>query len=87
VWFVYILHCADDSFYVGETHDIAERLAAHNKGCASTHTATRRPVTLAYAEQHASRTHALHSEQQLKRWSRAKKKALIANDVAALKRL
>jgi len=30
MWFIYILRCADESFYVGETHDVATRLAAHN---------------------------------------------------------
>lgn len=87
MWFVYILRCADESFYVGETHDLATRLAAHNKGCASTHTAKRRPVRLAYVEEHVSCAVSLDRERQLKRWSRAKKEALIAGDKAALKKL
>jgi predicted GIY-YIG superfamily endonuclease len=87
MWFVYILRCADESFYVGETHDVAQRLAAHNKGCASAHTAKRRPVQLAYVEEQASRAASLDRERQLKRWSHAKKEALIAGDSAALKKL
>ena len=87
MWFVYILRCADDSFYVGETHDLAQRLVAHNKGCASLHTAARRPVEMAYAEEHVDRDAALVRERQLKRWTRAKKAALIASDVTALKNL
>ena len=87
MWFVYILRCADESFYVGETGDVAKRLAAHNKGCASAHTAIRRPVQLAYVEEHFSRATSLDRERQLKRWSRAKKEALIAGDSAALKKL
>lgn len=85
--FVYILRCADGSFYVGETHDVAQRVAEHNKGCASAHTAIRRPVQLVYVEQHVNRAAALTRERQLKRWSRAKKEALIVGDKAALKRL
>lgn len=87
MWFVYILRCSDGTFYVGETQDVAKRLVAHNKGCASAHTAIRRPVQLAYIEEHASRAASLDRERQLKGWSRAKKKALIAGDLAALKQL
>ena len=87
MWFVYILRCADDSYYVGETHDVGQRLAQHNKGCACAHTATRRPVRIAYAEKFADRDAAVARERQLNRWSRAKKEALIVGDLVALKRL
>jgi predicted GIY-YIG superfamily endonuclease len=50
MWHVYILRCADDAFYIGETGDIARRLAKHNDGSASGFTAKRRPVTLVYSE-------------------------------------
>ena len=86
MWFVYILRCADGSFYVGETHDVAKRLAAHNKGTASAHTSARRPVQLGYVEEHANRASCLDRERQPKGWSRAKKMSLIAGDVAALKK-
>ena len=87
MWFVYILRCSDDSFYVGEMHDVAKRLAAHNKGTAATHTSMRRPVQVAYVEECSDRSAALKRERQLKRWSRAKKEAWIAGDLAALKTL
>jgi len=86
MWFVYILRCADDSFYVGETGDVDLRLREHNKGSAAAHTAKRRPVQLVYVEQHESRLHALHRERQPKGWSRPKKKALIAGGLIALKK-
>jgi len=87
VWFVYILRCADGSLYVGETHDVAQRLIQHNNGCAAAHTSKRRPVHVAYVEERPNREGALVRERQLKRWSRSKKEALIAGDLAALKRL
>jgi putative endonuclease len=87
MWFVYILRCADDSYYVGETCDVEQRLVAHNQGCAAAHTAKRRPVQLAYVEQHASRRICVSRERQLKRWTRAKKEALIAGDSITLKKL
>ncbi len=85
MWFVYILRCADDSFYVGETADVAQRVAAHNDGHGSAHTAARRPVQLAYTEEFASQFVCLKRERQLKRWTRAKKEALIRGDRKALK--
>ena len=87
MWFVYILRCADDSLYVGETGDVARRLATLDKGCASRHTAKRRPVQLVYVEQHSTRAACLERERQIKGWTRAKKEALIAGDVVALKKL
>jgi hypothetical protein len=44
VVYVYILRCADDSLYVGQTHDLDARLTKHNNGRAPAFTASRRPV-------------------------------------------
>ena len=85
--YVYILRCADDSLYIGETGDLADRLARHNDGRGCVFTASRRPVTLVYAEQHATRNGAVKRERQLKRWTRSKKEALVASDLRLLKRL
>lgn len=87
VHYVYILRCADDSLYVGETRDVVARVLMHQAGDASGFTRQRLPITLAYAEQHAGRPRALARERQLKRWTRVKKEALIAGDLARLKRL
>jgi len=85
--FVYILRCADALLYIGETNDPYLRLAKHNDGSASAFTAKRRPVALVYSEIHSTRESALKRERQLKRWTRAKKEALISGDVALLRRL
>jgi predicted GIY-YIG superfamily endonuclease len=87
VWFAYIVRCADNSLYVGETDDVDARVSRHNDGRGSSFTAARRPVQLAFAERHESRERALAREKQLKRWTRAKKEALIAGDLLELKRL
>ena len=73
--------------YVGETGDVAARIAKHNDGQGSSFTAKRRPVSLAYSESHPNRELALRRERQLKGWTRAKKEALIAGDFRLLKRL
>jgi len=87
VHFVYILRCATDVLYIGETADLDRRLEQHQDGSACSFTASRRPVALVYSEPHATRATALKRERQLKRWTRAKKEALIAGDVGLLKQL
>lgn len=87
VHYVYILRCADDSLYVGETSNVVARVLTHQAGAASGFTSQRLPVTLVYAEAHVSRSSTLARERQLKRWTRAKKEALIAGDLALLTRL
>jgi predicted GIY-YIG superfamily endonuclease len=87
VWFVYILRCRDNALYVGETNDVDLRVVRHNEGRGSRFTARRLPVTLAFSEPHIARDAALARERQLKRWTRAKKEALIAGDRPTLKRL
>src|SRR5690606_3423176 len=59
----------------------------HNDGSACRFTRGRGPVQLVYSEPHADRPAALRRERRLKRWTRAKKEALIAGDLALLKRL
>ncbi len=87
MWFVYVLRCTDGSFYVGETNDVLSRLARHNNGTGATHTAMRRPVQLVYVEEYSNRDDCLKRERQLKRWTRAKKEALVAGDATTLKTL
>jgi len=85
--FVYILRCADGSFYVGCTTDLRTRGRTHNEGHGSEHTATRLPVRLVYSEEHDSWPAARAREAQLKHWSHAKKQALIEGDRQRLRSL
>jgi predicted GIY-YIG superfamily endonuclease len=87
MWYVYILRCADNSLYIGETNNVGLRLLKHNEGSASGFTARRRPLTLAYEERTDTREAALKRERQLKGWTRVKKEALIAGDAVRLKLL
>jgi len=81
VW-VYILRCADGSYYVGSTKrdEPEEREWEHNAGLVEGYTSRRRPVTLVYAERYDKLIDGFARERQLKRWSRAKKEALMAQD-------
>ncbi|MGJ8529250.1 MAG: GIY-YIG nuclease family protein [Maritalea sp.] len=82
---VYIVECADNSFYVGITHrSLEQRIGEHNSGQIEGYTKSRLPVKLVHAEEFAMITQAIARERQLKGWSRAKKKALIAGDFKKL---
>jgi len=84
---VYIVRCADGSYYVGHTDDLECRMLRHNDGRGPAYTRARRPVTLVYSETLASEALAVAREQQLKHWSGTKKKALIAGNKTLLRRL
>lgn len=75
---VYILRCADGSFYTGYAVDLDQRCAAHNAGRGARYTAGRRPVAVVYAEPCESVSDALRREHALKRLTRAQKEALVA---------
>ena len=87
MWSVYILLCADGTFYVGYTTNLISRENRHNDGFGSSYTAARRPVKLVFAEHHDSRQEAIARERELKRWSGKKKAALIAGNRTLLKQL
>lgn len=75
---VYILKCADDSYYVGVTNDIETRVVQHNKGIdTKAYTFRRRPVRVMFQEHFHDVNQAIAFEKQVKGWRRAKKEALI----------
>ena len=84
---MYILECADGTYYVGHTSNLNERVKVHNEGKGALWTASRRPVKLVYHEPHASKDCAVQRELQLKRWTHDKKRALVKRDSAKLKLL
>ncbi|HEY6816484.1 MAG TPA: TrmH family RNA methyltransferase [Croceibacterium sp.] len=84
MFWAYILRCSDGSYYTGHTEDLENRFAEHQYGPNPGYTRERRPVELAWAQEFPTREEALSAELQVKRWSRAKKEALIAADWATL---
>jgi putative endonuclease len=63
------------------------RVAEHNNGTFGGYTSTRRPVTLVFSQWFERITDAIAAERQIKRWSRAKKEALMRGDFDALRAL
>ena len=76
-WSVYLVRCADNTFYTGSTTDVEARAAAHNAGRGARYTSGRRPVEVVYVEECGSRSAALRREHALKRLTRAGKETLI----------
>ena len=84
VW-VYLLQSADGSLYVGQSSNLTERLRKHRFGLGSKHTQDHREPRLVYCEGPFTLAEAVTREAQLKRWSRAKKEALVRGDGVALR--
>jgi LAO/AO transport system kinase len=83
---VYLLRCGDGSYYAGHTDDLDARMRQHEDG-EHGYTATRKPLTLAWAGEFETREGALAFEQRIKGWSRAKKEALMRGDWDEVQRL
>ncbi|HEU4958575.1 MAG TPA: TrmH family RNA methyltransferase [Sphingomicrobium sp.] len=86
-FYVYMLRCSDESYYVGHTEDLEARVGVHQAGLIAGYTHKRRPVQLVWSQDFPSREEALAAERRLKGWSRAKKEALIQGDWDAVQRL
>jgi putative endonuclease len=85
--YMYILECADGSYYVGSTVNLGLRLEQHHNGEGANYTKTRLPVKLVYYETYHMVALAFKREKQVQGWSRAKKKALINDWPEELKKL
>lgn len=86
--FVYIVRCADRTFYIGIAKDVVARVLVHNARKGAKYTRPRLPVRVVFQEGPMSLTRALKREYQLKQLTRVQKQALIAGKlvVKALRR-
>lgn len=86
-WYVYLLHCADGTFYTGITTDPERRLAEHNADPAAArqhnvrhkgakYTRARQPVVLVWHEEANSRADAARREYVVRMLPRRQKEAL-----------
>ncbi len=75
--YMYILQCADGSYYTGSTKNLERRLKQHQNGEGANHTKKHLPVKLVYFEEFQSIAEAFYREKQIQGWSRKKKEALI----------
>lgn len=77
--YMYILECADGSYYTGSTWNLHRRLDQHQSGEGANHTKKHLPVKLVYYEEYARIADAFYREKQIQGWSRRKKEALMEN--------
>jgi putative endonuclease len=86
--YVYILRCADGSYYAGSARlGLDRRIAEHNGGVYGGYTSKRLPVELVWAEHFPFIADAIAAERQIKGWSRAKKEALMQGDFDLVRQL
>jgi putative endonuclease len=78
VYYVYILKCADDTYYTGFTSNLENRVEEHQQGkYEDSYTFKRKPIELVFYCEFSNVEMAIKTEKQLKKWSKAKKEALI----------
>ena len=83
---VYILLCSDGTFYTGCTTNLRQRIWQHKEGIMGGYTSKRRPLKLVWFEEFRSIYEAIDAERRIKKWSQAKKRALIKGDFESLRR-
>lgn len=77
-WWLYVLLCADGSYYTGVTTNTERRLYEHNhtkRG--AKYTRTRRPTRIVFLELHPDRSSAMKAESKFKRLTRKQKEEKI----------
>jgi len=79
-YYVYILKCSDNTYYTGVTSNIEKRFAQHQSSFyKDSYTSKRLPVELVFYAEFPFPGIAIEKEKQIKKWSKAKKEALINN--------
>ena len=77
-YYVYILHCSDNTYYTGITNHLERRVNEHNTSMNITsYTYSRRPASLVFYERFTEVEKAIQFEKKIKKWSQKKKEALI----------
>jgi putative endonuclease len=77
MFYVYIVRCADDSFYTGYTNNLTKRVSVHNSGKGAKYTRVRLPVVIVYSESYKTKSEALKRESYIKTLSRKNKVKLV----------
>ncbi len=83
----YILRLKSGQLYIGSTTDLKQRYQDHQNGKACQTTKLDPPMKLVFSESYPTFSEARKREAQIKRWTRAKKEALVLGDLAKLRKL
>jgi putative endonuclease len=88
VYYVYIIKCSDETYYTGFTSNLAKRMIENNTGKhKDSYTFNRKPMTLEFYAEFTNVNIAIETEKQIKKWSKAKKRALINGEFEKLPNL
>lgn len=87
MWYLYILECINGALYTGITQNVERRFKEHSSGKGGHYTSYNRPIRILYTEPFQDLLMAERRESQIKRWSKAKKKALFKGDLDSLQKL
>jgi putative endonuclease len=89
IFTVYILRTSSNTLYIGQTNNLEKRLQLHqfdkNKG--AKYVRYFQSFELVYSENFATRSEAMRREAEIKKWTKAKKEALVAGNRELLKGL
>lgn len=82
-YYIYILRTSSNTLYIGQTNNLEKRLKEHQSksGRSAKYVRYFDFVKLVYSERHKTRKEAMHREIELKKWSKAKKEALISGNL------
>jgi len=88
-YYVYILRTSSNTLYVGQTNNLEKRIKEHKNKTSKSAKYVRSFASfeLVYSETHKTRSEAMKREYQLKQLSKAKKEALIKEDLKLPKKL
>ncbi|HKL13484.1 MAG TPA: GIY-YIG nuclease family protein [Halanaerobiales bacterium] len=78
--YVYIVKCADGTYYTGYTNNLKRRIKQHNEGEGAKYTKGRRPVKLVHSEQFETQSKAMQREYEIKQFKKARKIEIINQD-------
>ena len=78
--YVYIVKCADGTYYTGYTNNLKRRIKQHNEGEGAKYTKGRRPVKLVHSEQFETQGKAMQREYEIKQFKKARKIEIINQD-------
>ncbi|MDW5288737.1 GIY-YIG nuclease family protein [Formosa sp. PL04] len=85
--YLYILQCSNGTYYTGSTKNLEKRLSEHQSGKGANYTKMRLPVNLVFQAYFLNIEDAFYYEMKIKKWSHAKKKAMIDNNWELLPKL
>jgi putative endonuclease len=84
MFYTYLIRCADNSLYCGQTSDLKRRIHEHSTSLSKSakYVRTRKPVELVFFEIYETRQEAMKREVAIKRLSKQKKENLVLNFIS-----